>query len=133
MPLFPGRRGSAVKLRFAPSPTGYLHVGNTRPALANYLLAQRHGGAFILRFDDTDTARNRPEFVTAIEQDLRWLGIEWTESFHQSDRLAVYEAAARRLEAAGRLYPCFESEAELQAKRDQRLRRHTAPRTTGPC
>ena len=116
-----------MKLRFAPSPTGLLHVGNTRPALANYLLARRHGGDFILRFDDTDTARNRPEYVAAIEQDLRWLGIDWTESFHQSDRLAQYEAAARKLEAAGRLYPCFESEAELQAKRDQRLKRHMAP------
>ena len=116
-----------MKLRFAPSPTGLLHVGNTRPALANYLLARRHGGAFILRFDDTDTARNRPEYAAAIEQDLRWLGIDWGESFRQSDRLAQYEAAARKLEAAGRLYPCFESEAELQAKRDQRLRRHLAP------
>ena len=116
-----------MKLRFAPSPTGLLHVGNTRPALANYLLARRHGGAFILRFDDTDIARNRPEYVDAIEQDLRWLGLEWSESFRQSDRLAQYEAAARKLEAAGRLYPCFESEAELQAKRDQRLRRHMAP------
>ena len=116
-----------MKLRFAPSPTGLLHVGNTRAALANYLLAQRHGGTFILRFDDTDAARNRPEYVTAIEQDLNWLGITWTESFHQSARLAEYEAAARKLEASGRLYPCFESEAELQAKRDQRLRRRLAP------
>ena len=116
-----------MRLRFAPSPTGLLHVGNTRTALATYLLAKRHGGAFLLRFDDTDAARNKPEYVAAIEQDLRWLGIEWDSSFHQSGRLAEYEAAARKLEAAGRLYPCFESEAELQAKRDQRLRRHLAP------
>ena len=116
-----------MKLRFAPSPTGLLHVGNTRAALANYLLARRHGATFTLRFDDTDTARNRPEYVTAIEQDLAWLGIEWADSFHQSDRLADYAVAARKLEAAGRLYPCFESEVELQAKRDQRLRRHLPP------
>ncbi len=116
-----------MKLRFAPSPTGLLHVGNVRAALANYLLARRHGGAFLLRFDDTDTERNRPEFVSAIEQDLRWLGIEWGESFHQSARLPDYAAAARMLEASGRLYPCFESEAELQAKRDQRQRRHLPP------
>ena len=116
-----------MKLRFAPSPTGLLHVGNTRAALANYLLAQRHGGEFLLRFDDTDTARNKPEYVAAIEQDLHWLGMEWSGSFHQSSRLAEYEAAARKLEAAGRLYPCFESEAELQAKRDQRLRRRLTP------
>ncbi len=116
-----------MKLRFAPSPTGLLHVGNVRAALANYLLARRHGGQFLLRFDDTDVERNRPEFVSAIEQDLRWLGIEWGESFHQSARLADYAAAARTLEASGRLYPCFESEAELQAKRDQRQRRHLPP------
>ena len=116
-----------MKVRFAPSPTGLLHVGNVRAALANYLLARRHGGGFVLRFDDTDTARNRPEYAAAIEQDLRWLGLEWDDSFRQSDRLPEYEAAARRLEAAGRLYPCFESEVELQAKRDQRLRRRLPP------
>ncbi len=116
-----------MRLRFAPSPTGLLHVGNVRAALANYLLARRDGGAFLLRFDDTDAARSRPEFADAIEQDLRWLGITWDDSFRQSDRLPGYEAAARQLEASGRLYPCFESEAELQAKRDQRLRRNLPP------
>ncbi len=116
-----------MKLRFAPSPTGLLHVGNVRAALANYLLARRHGGGFLLRFDDTDAGRNKPEFAAAIEQDLRWLGLDWDDSFRQSDRLPEYAAAARKLEAAGRLYPCFESEVELQAKRDQRLRRHLPP------
>ncbi len=116
-----------MKLRFAPSPTGYLHVGNTRPALANYLLARRHGGQFLLRLDDTDLERSRPEFADAIVQDLTWLGLAWDESFRQSDRLDLYKDAARKLEAAGRLYPCFESEAELQAKRDQRLRRRLPP------
>jgi glutamyl-tRNA synthetase len=116
-----------MKLRFAPSPTGLLHVGNVRAALANFLLARRHGGQFLLRFDDTDVQRNRPEFAVAIEQDLAWLGIGWDETFRQSDRLADYAAAAKMLEASGRLYPCFESEVELQAKRDQRLRRHMAP------
>jgi glutamyl-tRNA synthetase len=116
-----------MKLRFAPSPTGLLHVGNVRAALANFLLARRHGGQFLLRFDDTDVQRNRPEFAVAIEQDLAWLGIGWDETFRQSDRLVDYAAAAKMLEASGRLYPCFESEVELQAKRDQRLRRHMAP------
>ncbi len=116
-----------MKLRFAPSPTGLLHVGNVRAALANWLMARRHGGTFLLRLDDTDAGRNRPEFATAIEQDLRWLGLDWDGSFRQSDRLAEYETAARRLEAAGRLYPCFESEVELQAKRDGRLRRKLPP------
>ena len=116
-----------MKLRFAPSPTGLLHVGNVRAALANYLLARRHGGTFVLRLDDTDIGRNKPEFAAAIEQDLRWLGLEWDEMFRQSDRLPEYETAARKLEAAGRLYPCFESEVELQAKRDQRMRRRLPP------
>ena len=116
-----------MKLRFAPSPTGLLHVGNVRAALANYLFARRHGGIFLLRLDDTDIGRNKLEFAAAIEQDLRWLGLDWDGMFRQSDRLPDYEAAARKLEAAGRLYPCFESEAELQAKRDQRLRRHLPP------
>jgi glutamyl-tRNA synthetase len=116
-----------MKLRFAPSPTGLLHVGNARAALANFLLARRHGGQFLLRYDDTDTGRNKPELAEAIAQDLTWLGITWDESFAQSDRLDSYAAAAERLKASGRLYPCFESEAELQAKRDQRLKRKLPP------
>ncbi|MEJ1978963.1 MAG: glutamate--tRNA ligase [Acetobacteraceae bacterium] len=116
-----------MKLRFAPSPTGLLHVGNARAALANYLLARRHGGHFLLRYDDTDIGRNKPELADAIAQDLTWLGITWDESYRQSDRLDAYAAAAKRLEASGRLYPCFESEVELQAKRDQRAKRHLPP------
>ena len=116
-----------MNLRFAPSPTGLLHVGNARAALANYLLARRHGGHFLLRYDDTDIGRNKPELADAIAQDLAWLGITWDESFRQSDRLDAYTEAAKRLEAIGRLYPCFESEAELQAKRDQRAKRHLPP------
>jgi len=116
-----------MRLRFAPSPTGLLHVGNARAALANYLLARRHGGHFTLRFDDTDAARNKPEHAEAIAQDLAWLGLAWDDSFRQSDRLDRYEAAAERLRQSGRLYPCFESEEELRAKREQRLKRHLAP------
>ena len=116
-----------MKLRFAPSPTGLLHVGNARPALANWLFARRHGGSFLLRLDDTDPERSRPEFAAAIEQDLRWLGLDWDESFRQSDRLALYATAADRLRASGRLYPCFESEEELRFKREQRLRQGRPP------
>lgn len=116
-----------MKLRFAPSPTGLLHVGNARIALANYLLARKGGGEFLLRLDDTDTERSRPEFEEAIQHDLRWLGLEWDRMFRQSERLDRYEAAAERLRAAGRLYPCFESEEELNAKREQRLRRRQPP------
>jgi len=117
----------SVVVRFAPSPTGYLHAGNARPALLNYLFARKMKGRFILRLDDTDTTRGTPEFAAAIEHDLRWLGLQWDEMFRQSDRLDLYAAAAEKLKASGRLYPCFESEAELQAKRDQRQRRGLAP------
>ena len=117
----------SVVVRFAPSPTGYLHVGNGRPALLNWLFARKMGGKFILRFDDTDTTRGTQEFVDAIEQDLSWLGLDWDDSFKQSDRMALYEEAAEKLKASGRLYPCFESEAELQAKRDYRVKRGQPP------
>jgi glutamyl-tRNA synthetase len=117
----------SVVVRFAPSPTGYLHAGNARPALLNYLFARKMGGRFILRLDDTDTERGTAEYADAIQTDLRWLGIEWSEMFRQSDRLDLYAAAAEKLKASGRLYPCFESEAELQAKRDQRIKRGQPP------
>ncbi len=116
-----------MRVRFAPSPTGYLHVGNARVALANALFARRHRAAFLLRIDDTDQERSRPEYEQAIQHDLRWLGLAWDESFRQSARLALYDAAADRLRGAGRLYPCFESEEELRFKRDMRLRRGLAP------
>ena len=114
-------------VRFAPSPTGLLHVGNARVALANFLFARRHRGRFLLRLDDTDRERGKPEYETAIAQDLRWLGLDWDESFRQSDRLDRYAAAAEQLRRDGRLYPCFESEEELRAKREQRIKRGRAP------
>jgi glutamyl-tRNA synthetase len=117
-----------LRVRFAPSPTGYLHVGNARAAVANALFAARHGGAFLLRLDDTDTERCRPEYEAAIAEDLRWLGIAWEgEPLHQRDRLERYAAAAERLKKAGRLYPCWETEEELKFKREQRLKRGLAP------
>jgi glutamyl-tRNA synthetase len=116
-----------VKLRFAPSPTGYLHVGNAQIALINWLFARHGGGSFMLRLDDTDPGRSKPEFAAAIEQDLHWLGLDWDSFARQSDRLDRYAVAAERLKAAGRLYPCFESEEELKAKREMRLKRGQAP------
>ncbi|MCI0752997.1 glutamate--tRNA ligase [Teichococcus vastitatis] len=116
-----------MKLRFAPSPTGYLHVGNARVAVANWLLARRHGGRFILRFDDTDAERSKPEFAAGIEEDLRWLGLDWDESFRQSERLDRYAAAAERLKRSGHLYPCLESEEELRFKREQRQKQGRPP------
>ena len=116
------------RVRFAPSPTGYLHVGNARVALANALFASKHSGTFLLRLDDTDRARCRPEYEAAILEDLRWLGISWQEGpLHQRDRLERYAEAAERLKASGRLYPCWETEEELAFKRRERLRRGLAP------
>ena len=116
-----------MKVRFAPSPTGYLHVGNARTAVVNALFAARHGADLLLRLDDTDQERSRPEYAASIEQDLRWLGVHWTAMVRQSDRTALYAAAAEQLKSSGRLYPCFESEEELAAKRDQRVKRHQPP------
>jgi glutamyl-tRNA synthetase len=116
-----------MKLRFAPSPTGLLHVGNARVALANWLQARRHGGAFLLRLDDTDLERSKPEFAAAIEEDLNWLGLDWDGRVAQSDRLDRYAAAAERLKASGRLYPCFETEEELAFKRERRRREGRPP------
>ena len=116
-----------TKLRFAPSPTGYLHVGNARAALVNFLFARAEGGNLLLRLDDTDTARGRPEFEQGIYDDLRWLGIEWDETAKQSERLARYAEVAEQLKAAGRLYPCFENEDELAAKRAALVKRKLPP------
>ena len=106
-----------LKVRFAPSPTGLLHVGNARQALINWLFARAKGGRYLLRIDDTDTERSTPEFAQAIEDDLRWLGLDWDEKAVQSERLDRYEAAAERLKAAGRLYACYETPEELGLKR----------------
>jgi len=107
--------------RFAPSPTGYLHIGNLRPALFNYLIAQQAGGKFILRIDDTDPVRSKPEYVAAIKQDLTWLGISWDRVETQSSRLDRYAEVAQRLRDSNRLYECFETPVELDLKRKKQL------------
>ncbi|MFC0283128.1 glutamate--tRNA ligase [Camelimonas abortus] len=114
-------------VRFAPSPTGYLHIGNARTALLNALLARREGGRFILRLDDTDRARSREEYADAIREDLAWLGVTPDAVFRQSQRGALYEAAAARLRAAGRLYPCYETAGELERRRRLQLARGLPP------
>lgn len=116
-----------VTVRFAPSPTGRLHIGNARTALINWLFAKRHGGRFILRFDDTDAERSREEFVRAIEEDLAWLGIRPDLVFRQSRRADAYRAAAGRLKHAGRLYPCYETAEELERRRRRQLARGRPP------
>lgn len=118
---------SSPLLRFAPSPTGYLHIGNARSALLNGLFARRHAGRFMLRYDDTDLARSRPEFVEAIAEDLAWLGIVPDVVISQSQRLALYDEAAARLRAAGRLYPCYETADELDRRRKRQLARGLPP------
>lgn len=98
---------SSVRVRMAPSPTGYFHVGGARTALFNWLYARQHGGVFVLRIEDTDTARNRPEYAEGIKRALLWLGLDWDEGpYFQSERAGLYEAAIRKLWEAGRLYAC---------------------------
>jgi glutamyl-tRNA synthetase len=106
-----------VRLRFAPSPTGRLHVGNIRTALLNWLFAMKEGGGVLLRIDDTDLARSTKAFEDGIEADLRWLGLPWADRANQSARFAAYDAAAAKLKSAGLLYPCYETAEELERKK----------------
>ena len=107
----------SIRLRFAPSPTGRIHVGNVRTALMNWLFAIPQGGEVLLRIDDTDLARSTKEYEQSIEDDLKWLGLHWQERANQSHRFDAYEAAATKLKAAGLLYPAYETEEELDRKR----------------
>ncbi|MGB8274451.1 MAG: glutamate--tRNA ligase [Alphaproteobacteria bacterium] len=116
-----------VAVRFAPSPTGFLHVGNARVALVNFLFARKHQGRFVLRIDDTDRERSRPEFVDAIEQDLGWLGLAWDKEIRQSDRLALYAEALEKLKAGRRAYACYETPEELETKRRLQLAKGRPP------
>ena len=107
--------------RFAPSPTGHIHVGNLRAALFNYLIARKAGGSFILRFDDTDRERSKQEYMDGIRRDLEWLGIEWDRIEQQSKRLDRYQVVKEELQAKGKLYEVFESPTELDLKRKKQL------------
>ncbi len=114
-------------VRFAPSPTGRIHVGNLRPALLNWLFARREGGKFILRFDDTDLERSREEYVEGIREDMRWLGLDWDQEARQSQRFDVYAEAVAKLKAAGRLYPAYDTADELDRRRKRQLARGMPP------
>ena len=116
-----------TKFRFAPSPTGYLHVGNARLALINWLYARKSGGEFVLRLDDTDEERSTEEFANGIQDDLKWLGLEWDDLKKQSDRGDAYTAAFEKLKADGRLYACYETGEELEYKRKRQLSRRLPP------
>jgi glutamyl-tRNA synthetase len=117
----------SVVVRFAPSPTGKLHIGNVRTALINWLFARRHGGHVILRLDDTDRERSTEANAEAIRTDLTWLGLTWDSTFRQSDRTKRYDEVKARLIAAGRLYPCYETPDELDRKRKRQAARGLPP------
>ena len=114
-------------VRFAPSPTGKLHVGNVRAALWNWLLARRDGGKFILRIDDTDQERSTKAYEDGIKADLQWLGLDWDDTVNQSDRFDRYDAARDQLIAEGLLYPCYETAEELDRKRKLQRARSLPP------
>jgi glutamyl-tRNA synthetase len=136
---------SEIRVRFAPSPTGYLHVGGARTALYNWLYARRHGGVFILRIEDTDADRSKPELETAILESMQWLGLTWDEGpgkpdgggpygpYRQSERQARYREMLTRLEQAGAVYPCFCMAEELQARRARAEADHRAWKYDGAC
>lgn len=113
--------------RFAPSPTGMLHIGNARTALINWLYTKKHGGKFLLRIDDTDKDRSKDEYEKAIIEDLKWLGLDWDESFSQSSRMRKYEEMRDHLIKIGRLYECYETPEELEVKKKLQLSAHKPP------
>jgi len=131
-----------MRVRFAPSPTGHLHVGNARTALFNWLMARGSGGTFILRIEDTDLERSTPESEAAILEDLRWLGLQWDEGpdvggphgpYRQSERLHLYRSHADSLVDAGRAYRCFCSPERLEAERQAAIASGQPPRYAGTC
>lgn len=116
-----------VITRFAPSPTGKIHIGNLRPALINWLYARAEGGQFMLRIDDTDLERSKEEYVDGIKADLTWLGLTWDFEARQSTRFDKYDAVVENLKAEGRLYPCYETADELDRKRKRQMSRGLPP------
>ena len=123
-----------VKVRFAPSPTGHLHVGNAKVALLNYLFARNQGGAFVLRIEDTDLERSDTSYETSILDDLKWLGITWDEGpLRQTERFEIYRSYAKDLLDKGAAYKCFCSQDELERAREASLKKGEAPRYSGAC
>lgn len=117
----------SVAVRFAPSPTGYLHVGNARTALITWLFARNQGGSLLLRIDDTDLERSKDEYTQDLKESLTWLGIDWDDYAHQRDRTERYGAQIEALKAAGRIYACYETPEELSLKRKTLLSRGKPP------
>lgn len=125
---------SDLRVRFAPSPTGYLHVGGARTALFNWLLARKQGGTFILRIEDTDVERSTQESVDAILQGMEWLGLNWDEGpFYQSDNFPLYKEHVQKLLDNGKAYKCYCSADELEAKRELAMKEGRKPKYDGKC
>lgn len=123
-----------VRVRFAPSPTGYLHIGGVRTALFNWLYARHHHGTFILRIEDTDRFRSTEESITAIIEGMQWLGLDWDEGpFRQTDRLELYRSQAQRLLDRGIAYPCYCPSEELEHRRKEALAKGLLPKYDGRC
>lgn len=118
---------SDIKVRFAPSPTGFMHIGNTRTALFNWLLSAKLGGRFMLRIDDTDAQRSKKEYENAIRDALIWLGLEWSEEARQSARVERYNEVTEKLKADGRIYACYETPEELEFMRKRLLNKGLPP------
>ncbi len=116
-----------IKVRFAPSPTGYMHIGNTRTAVFNWLLARKLGGKFMLRIDDTDVVRSKKEYEDALRDVLQWLGLNWDEEARQSARLDRYNQVVEKLKAEGRVYACYETAEELEVMRKRLMGRGLPP------
>ena len=122
-----------VRVRFAPSPTGPLHIGSARTALFNYLFAKATGGKFILRIEDTDFERSKEEFTQNITTGLSWLGLSWDEFYKQSERISIYRGYLENLIEEGKAYPCFCSKEDLEAERQAMLSQGLAPKYSGKC
>lgn len=116
-----------IKVRFAPSPTGHMHIGNTRTALFNWLWAKKMGGKFMLRIDDTDFLRSKKEYEDSLRESLKWLGLTWTEEARQSARFDRYNEVVAKLKAEGRIYPCYETPEELEFKRKRAMSKGLPP------
>ena len=116
-----------IKVRFAPSPTGHMHIGNTRTALFNWLWAKKMGGQFMLRIDDTDFARSKKEYEDSMRESLEWLGLVWSSEARQSARFERYREATQKLMADGRIYACYETPEELEFKRKRALSKGLPP------
>jgi glutamyl-tRNA synthetase len=124
----------SIRVRFAPSPTGHLHIGGARTALFNWLFARHNNGTFILRIEDTDTTRSTDEYIEAIIQGMKWLGLDWDEGpFRQTDRFDIYRSYVDRLMAEGKAYRCYCTPEELEQRREQALSEGRSPKYDGRC